>query len=592
LCQERGASKPGCLTSIMKKINAFFILAVLFLFSRCNDKDMIVPVENNDKATAQSAPISVYDSTFVPDVTLFESSDSISTTSDITTESEDEATFSGSSAAMSIAASTTFYISASGSDAGDGSSTKPWKTLKYAVTKVPANQNHTIKLSAGTFAENGLIAIPAGVNITGAGKTLTILKATSAFYYNPVSPGYSAGKYLLSLSSGSSVGGNQKLSNFMIEGDAKQLHGGIYVYNRNNVTIDQVKVQNTNFNGIWLWNVSDSKISNTDLINCAWGSTGYCSGALNLGNLTRVDIGQLTVNEGRGYGVKALGPSGNNNISYVKIHDSRISVVPTGVWNGGSAPNIAIELWSVNLVKNEIYNTYVDNTISLVNSTSLASTGVQTIRVHHNTIDMETRAKGAGYGVELTIHDAEVDHNFFLRGTNGIANWDVAKKNWNIHHNTFYALQGQYPGEILRSQKSGLHNVKLYNNTIEFAGTKTMNVVGMYGGASDNISIQNNLFINNNSSYSYYPNSLIHTENGATLSVLTVKNNLFNKLPIGSVSGASYQNNTTNDPLIAKTGSRPSAYYKPLSGSSIVNSGVYVGLTYLGTGPDRGANEQ
>lgn len=575
----------------MKKINVSLLIVVLFLFSRCNDKDFLTPVEDNSKAIARSAPIGS-DSTLVPEVTWFESSDSISTSSESSTSLEDSLTFNASSAAMAVAASTTFYVSTSGNDSNDGTSGKPWKTLKYAVSKVPANQNHTINISAGTFTEAGLIAIPTGVNIIGAGRSATIIRAASSFYYRPTNPGYSPNKFLLSLNSTTLTGGNQKLSNFAVEGDSKQLHGGIYVYNRNNVTIDLVKVRNTNYAGIWLWNVNDSKISNTELTNCAWGSTSYCSGALNLGNVARVDIGTLTVDEGTGYGIKAMGPSGVNTIANVKIHDSRISVVPTGIWNGGSAPNIAIEFWSVNLVRNEIYNTYVDNTISLINNNGLPSTGVQTIRLHHNTIDLETRAKGAGYGVELTIHDAEIDHNFFLKGTNGIANWDAAMKNWNIHHNTFYALQGQYPGEIVRSQKSGLHSVKLHNNTIEFAGTKTMNVVGMYGGASDNVSIQNNLFINNNSSYSYYPNSLIKTENGATLSILTVKNNLFHKLPVGSVSGGIYSNNTTSDPMISKTGSRPSAYYKPLTGSSIVNSGIYVGLTYLGTGPDRGANEQ
>ena len=489
----------------------------------------------------------------------------------------------------------TYYVSTTGNDtSGDGSSAKPWRTLQYAVTKVSANLGHTIQLASGTFIENGLINIPPGVNIAGAGKTLTILKSASSFYYHPASPGYSVSKFLISLSSGVPSNGNQTLSNFTIDGDSKQLHGGVYVHNRNNVTIDAIKVQNTNFTGIWLWNVNDSKLKNTDLINCSWGNTSYCSGALNLGNLARVDIDNISVDESTGYGIKAIGPSGVNTIDNVKIHDSRISVNPTGLWNSGSAPNIAIELWSVNLIGSEIYNTYVDNTISLINNNDLPSTGIQTIRVHHNTIDIDTRAKGAGYGMELTIHDAEVDHNYFIKGTYGIANWDKAMKNWSIHHNTFYALQGQYPGEVLRSQSSGLHNVKLYNNTVEFASNKTMNVVGIYGGASDNVSIENNLFINNNTAYSYYPNSLIHMENGATLSVLVVRNNLFNKLPVGNISGGTYQNNLTSDPMIAKTGNRPNPYYMPLAGSPLIDAGltiIHVGLIFSGAAPDIGAIE-
>jgi hypothetical protein len=203
---------------------------------------------------------------------------------------------------------------------------------------------------------------------------------------------------------------------------------------------------------------------------------------------------------------------------------------------------------------------------------------------------METRANGKGYGVELTIHDAEIDHNYFLKGTYGIANWDHSMKNWNIHHNTFYGLQGTYPGEILRSQANGLHNVKFYNNTIEFAGIKTMNVIGVYGGASDNIDVKNNLFMDNNTSYSYYPNQFIHTENGATISTLTVKNNSFVRLPVGTVAGA-YASNLTSDPLITKTGNRPDPYYMPKVGSPLINAGLNIGYPFTGSAPDIGASE-
>src|SRR6188474_831180 len=138
----------------------------------------------------------------------------------------------------------TFYVSTSGNDtSGNGSSLSPWKTLRYAITKVAPNQGHTIQLGSGTFVEDGMVDVPPGVNITGAGKTLTILKAASSFYYYPASPGYSTNKFLISLASSSSANGNQTLSGFAVDGDSKQLHGGIYVYNRNNITIDAVKVQ-------------------------------------------------------------------------------------------------------------------------------------------------------------------------------------------------------------------------------------------------------------------------------------------------------------------------------------------------------------
>ena len=493
------------------------------------------------------------------------------------------------------------YVSTAGNDmSGDGSVSKPWKTLKYAVTQVPANQGQTIRLAAGTFIEDGLVEVPLGVSIEGAGKDSTIIKAASSFYYHPADPGYATDKFLISLSEFNQLDGNQSLRNFTIDGDSKQLHGGIYVRYRNKVVIDQVKVQNTNFSGIWIWDVKDSQVTNTQLVNCSWGSMGYCAGALNLGNVDRVEIAQLDVNENTGYGIKAIGPNGYNDIFNLKIHDSRVSVNPFGLWNNGSAPNIAIELWQANLEGCEIYNSYVDNTISLVNSNATPSTGIQTMRLHDNTIDMETRAHGSGYGLELTIHDAEVDHNYFIKGNYGIANWDNPMENWIIHHNTFYALQGMYPGEVVRSQWSGLHNVKLYNNTIEFAGDKTMNVVGVYGGTSDKLDVKNNLVINSNTGYSYYPNQFIHTENGAVINNLQVLNNSITNLDAGnlltSLLGLLVQNPLINlttlpNPAVTKTGTRPQPYYLPAAGSSLVNAGLNVGLPYQGSAPDIGAYE-
>jgi hypothetical protein len=380
------------------------------------------------------------------------------------------------------------------------------------------------------------------------------------------------------------------LKNFAIDGDGKRLHGGIYVHYRTHVNIESVKVQYTNFTAIWLWDMKDGGLKSVSTLNCSWGSNAYQVGAINVGNLERVEFDQLDINEGVGYGIKAIGPGGYNQFKQFTIHDSRISVNPTGVWNGGSAPNMAIELWQSSLVGCQIYNNYIDNTLSLVNSNGPAATGVQSVRVYNNVFDMETRSKGAGYAIELSIHDAEIDHNFFMKGTQGIANWDNAMSNWNIHHNFFYGIQGAYPGECVRSQRSGLHNVKFYNNTVEFSGNKTANVVGVYGGKSSNVDLKNNLIINSNSGYNYYPNQLIHYENGATISNLQVGSNLLNNLPLGGLVG-SILSNLLSDPRITRSGVRPTPYYVPAANSPLIDGGVNVGLPYAGARPDIGAYE-
>src|SRR5687768_3893796 len=172
---------------------------------------------------------------------------------------------------------TTYCVSTNGDDvSGNGSVESPWRTLRHAVAQVPAGEGHIIQLGAGIFVENGLVEVPPGVSIEGAGKDVTIIKADSSFFHHPADPGYATDKFLIRLNSSENMSGNQSLRNFTINGDSKKLHGGIFIRNRDNIVVDEVKVEYTNFTGIWLWNSKDSKIINSDLVNCSWGSTAYC----------------------------------------------------------------------------------------------------------------------------------------------------------------------------------------------------------------------------------------------------------------------------------------------------------------------------
>ena len=482
-----------------------------------------------------------------------------------------------------------YYVSTSGNDNGDGSQGNPWRTLRAAVTKVAAGQGHTIKLSQGTFVESGSFNVPPGINIEGAGVDQTIIKAASSFHFNPGDPGFALDKFLMTLNSSGFSEGNQTLKNFTIDGDGKRLHGGIYVKSRNRIVIDNVKVKDTNFCGIWIWDVKNSTLRQVTLINCSWGSTGWASGALQLAHLEEVDISGLNIDENSGYGIKALS-SGGNRITRLKVHDSRISVNPAGKWNNGSAANIAFELWEVYLTDCEIYNTYMDNHLSLVN-VQTPPTGGRSIRVHHNVFDLLERAGGHGYAIELSINDAEIDNNWIKGGSYGIAHWSPAYcANWYIHHNTFHSLSSGYPGDIIRAQKSGLHNVKFYNNTVELMGSATINVFGMHAGSSDNLDLKNNLIINSNTSYSWFPNQLIFLEKGASVSGLNVGNNLLDKLPLGSVAGT-YTNNLQVNCNITQSGNRPDPYYLPSGGSPLIDAGVNVGFPFQGSAPDIGAHE-
>jgi gliding motility-associated-like protein len=489
----------------------------------------------------------------------------------------------------------TYYVDINGNDAsGDGSSGKPWRTLKFAVSKVPGGQGHTIKISAGTFIEQGPIDVPTGVNIEGSGHS-TVLKAASSFYYYPAEPGLSPSKFLIRFVSSSRTNGGQSIKNLAINGDGKKLHGGIVFQKRDNVLAAGLKLEYINFNGLWLSESKNARITDSEFLNSAYAHYNACYGALMIGNVENVEIDHVKIDEGWGYGLKALtlGIKPPTTLTNVKIHDCHVTVNGYGVWQDGHAANIAVELWSTYLNNVEIYNNYIDNTLSLVSNYS-APPVAKTVHVHHNFFDIAARSKGEGYSIELTLDDVEVDHNFFNTGTNGMAEWSTStsRRNWNIHHNIFYGLKGQWPSHAVIS-RAPVTNLKFNNNVFESTGGQTAHVLGFYTptAKANNVEVKNNLFINSNTAYNYGTNQLIRLQDGGTVQNLQVTNNLFHKLDVGNIPGTYASNITGVDPQINVSGNRPDPYYRPKAGSPLIDKGINVGFPYSGSAPDIGAYE-
>jgi hypothetical protein len=486
---------------------------------------------------------------------------------------------------------TDVYINPKGSDStGNGSRISPWRTLRHACSNVSSKNLTTIHLDPGIFVEKR-ITVPPGVSIIGAGKDLSIIKPDPSEYYHPANPGFGYEKFLINLQSSQLTSGNQTIKDIAIDGADKKLHGGIYVLNRSTITIENVIVRYVNFCGVWFMGIKDSSIKGLQLKDCAWGSSDWCSGALQIANSLNIDVAGFNIDESKGYGVKNLAQTQNTPFSNIRIHDGRISVSPEGAWNRGAAPNIAIEIWASSFPGTEIYNCYVDNHISLVNYPVVQRT--TPIKIYNNVFDLlGARAKGNGYCIELSLHDAEIYNNWFNGGSTAIVNWgDRQFSNWNIHHNTFYSISSIYPTAIITSYKGGLKDVALYNNTAEMTGTATVNFIEFNnGGLSDNIRIKNNLIINSNTSYAHYPNRFISLEKGSSIKNLQVGNNLLYNLPIGNVPGA-YTHNLSSNPKIHQTGRRPKPYYFPDAGSPLIDGGLNVGFSFKGDAPDIGAYE-
>ena len=474
-----------------------------------------------------------------------------------------------------------FYVSIYGNNiTGDGSKSAPWRTIAYALQKVAAGEGHTIIISAGIFIEHAPLSIPPGINLHGAGRDSTIISSTTSFHYNPSNPGFAPERFLMRLDGPLQDPGDQSLSNFTLDGSSKKTHGGIYINGRDRIRLTDVKVQDTNFCGIWILNATDVRMQAVSLQNCAWGSNEWCSGALQLAYVDHVDIHKLEIDEGKGYGIKTLGHEKEHNLNNFKLHDSRISVNPKGLWKNGKAPNIAVELWANNFAGSEIYNCYFDNHISIVNSDHNIKPTGRSLRIHHNIFDIKSRAKGNGYGIELTIHDAEIDHNFFDGGYSGISNWSYAKENWSIHHNIFYDIASPFPTAVINAYKGNLKNVHIFNNTVELTGTSTVNFLQCdNGGVSQDVVIENNLVINSATGHAHYPNCFLRLENGATIKNLVIENNLLSNLHLGKPKGR-VRDNRSVDPKIMGEGDRPFPYYKPAPDSPLMNGGTRNGRSF------------
>jgi hypothetical protein len=517
---------------------------------------------------------------------------------------------------------TIYHVSTAGADnPSNGSQASPWRTLAYASTHVAASSGNIIQLDAGTYIETSYVVVPAGVSIQGAGIDQTILRAAASLYYTYApSNGYALNHFLIQMISTSQIDGNQRISDLTIDGDGKQLHGGIIVNNRNIVTITNVKVQYTGFTAIWLWGTDASEISNSTLTDASFGNTTFQTGNLNLGDVSNTNLFGLTIhsypyNTGNswGYGVKAIGPD-NGMLSNVKFYNSTIDVSKTGTFINSktSLPlaNISIEYHNTAIQNCEIRNTIVNGNISIVQDSPPAG-ATPVIRIYNSTFNLGPDSGSAerGYGLELSVNNAEIDHNYFNQGSYAIGHFLAKRAGWKIHNNVFENQRDTYPAGTIHLEYGdgvgGLDNLEYYNNTIitdgsalNEAGTLTsIDVISVKGITSENTpctnwKIKNNIFKRTNpqETYMYRGPTLIYLEL-ATLSNSEISYNLFDQFPVGAVSGVAYSSNLTGDAGFSLNGSKPSPYFTLNSNSAAVDAGTNVGFMFSGAAPDMGAYE-
>ncbi len=493
-----------------------------------------------------------------------------------------------------------------GSDGNPGTIGSPKLTIQGGITAaVLLGGIRTVKVGVGTFpstSTTGRVIVPIDISVIGEGDT-TIIETDATLYNSSFA---TPSLCTVQLISGSSTSTTQSIRDLRINGirtsgpTVRHNHGGLGIQNRTGaITISNVTIDDHNQSGIHIVNCSNIRLTNSTFTDNAFNSSSFSLGDIILSTCTNVEIDNCSIVENFGYGVKALEPSGGVTpvLTNLIFRDNTVrSAYPTA--SGGVG--ITAELHNGQYIGCQIYNNTFYGNLSLVAKESIPSNGVQTLRVHHNTMDCITYWNNQGYPLELTVHDCEVDHNYMRGGAfAAIATWNASettvKRNWSIHHNTFEGQTAAFPSGIVRSDYVGVANVNFDNNTVLTVGPGTL-LIFMIRNAGNrtpaptasNVNCRNNVIIDL-SNGTQYGNRILWLE-GTTAPNFLLSNNYVLNMTLSIPSGTS-TNNTPGDPQLELTGVRPDPFFRPLPGSPVIEAGINVGLPYTGSAPTIGAYE-
>ena len=376
------------------------------------------------------------------------------------------------------ALSTTYYVSPAGNDAtGDGSLAKPWKTVRNAMLNVTASGN-TIHLIAGTYTEStSTLNLAAGVNLEGEGVS-TIIKAALTGQWST----------LLNLESNGVTNGNQRISGITFDGQYVSETNyktwiGVWVTFRSNVVFDSCVFQNFYNRGLLINGNGDNrstipidpkiyttgnKVTNCRFLNTG-GNDGNTYGQLNIGGTKDALIQNNYMDQTQRPGTK--------NGECIKY------------WGSGYNPGLKI-LNNILKRANHVDNQYNGSNgdwnfaIELFNNTGLEIAG-NTIQ---GSIDLNYNRVVAPYTYSVWIHDNTSDHNPFNQKEEQGIIFEFETSKATVENNKFNNLAMGITFNVRTPSNNGG-----YNNP---------KPVGGYSATTD-VTIQNNLFTNLYSAFSY-----------------------------------------------------------------------------------------
>lgn len=503
----------------------------------------------------------------------------------------------------------TYYVSPSGSDLNDGSSSLPWKTLSKACQSVTGSGD-IINLASGTYNETSQCELSPGVSIEGSGQNSTIIKSTLTSDWTPI----------IILSSPEGTNGNQHISNLKLDGQNLKTFWAIWISGRSNVSVYDTAIVDFKDRGIIfsgridgedgppsIYATGNKYYNNTCSNSAAYNTSNgiYGRGCLNIGGQQGMEIYGNTITQNQrpeGYNGWPIKGYNDGYLKGVKIYNNTLIKKPYGgTYPGESGWDFAIELFNISGV--EIANNTIQGSID--SNTQTKGNYPYSVWIHDNTLSQPTlnRNYESGIILEFSTDTAIIENNIFRNISMGVqfnTRDRSTVSNITIRNNLMAnmgraGLDGNNGGGIAFITES-THNavisgVNIYNNTIVASsgnapheGIEFGDAVSGSGGSASNFNIKNNILIGFKDAW-LRANTPTHAS-GINVTNNNLYGNANDNMPLwpgGNPTNYTYSSNLNLDPLFSNT-----TDYKLASNSPLINAGANVGLPFTGGSPDIG----
>jgi hypothetical protein len=493
------------------------------------------------------------------------------------------------------------YVATTGNDANDGATpttaVATWaKGLQLISDKGGAAGSKTMSVADGTYTTNQFLLLPVNLGkIKGTSYTSTILTGSSALYHSFSQDG---NLFLIQAVSSTPTTQTVSLVDFTVNGASRQIAGGIYVKNRNDVELHQIYFRDFNFGGLWVVNSNTGLAINCNFFSAGGGTSGYSTGAVILNDVTDWEFSAGSINNmtlGTGYALKCLGESTGETVDLtnVSIHDMQINMNPNGTYvdpSGNAIANINLEFTTddTRLTNVSIYNnTFNGGFLSFGEKSTAAQNG--DVNIYGNKFFPGTRSNGEKIpAIECHAHNLKVHDNYavassFMFTSNSYTAFSSSYSGWAVERNVIEVQQASFDeGALVGLQHQPLVGALISNNTVIYtttAGSINPPIVLKASAGASSVTVQNNAI----SGQAPDPTNgvsqrLFWTFGGTGLTNSFARNNkathVDTQQTMTGLTGGAANGNTTGHATLGFTssGAKPDPFYKPTTGSVLIGT--------------------